>query len=100
MRTPQGRTQDGFERQLGVHFLSHFALTTRPMPLLEAAPDAWVVTVSSTEHKNGRIDFDDLQLDGSDTPRKAYQQSKFATIVFGIELDRRLRAATSPSSAS
>ena len=55
-----------------------------------------MVTVSSLEHRPGRLDFDDLQSEGSYSPRGAYQQSKFANAVFGLELDRRLRAAGLP----
>ena len=54
------------------------------------------MTVSSNEHKGGQIDFDNLQLERDYAPRKAYQQSKLANAIFGIELDRRLRAAGSP----
>ena len=57
---------------------------------------ARVVTLSSNEHKGGHIHFDDLQLERGYAPRKAYQQSKMANALFGIELDRRLRAADSP----
>jgi NAD(P)-dependent dehydrogenase (short-subunit alcohol dehydrogenase family) len=95
MRTPKQRTEDGFERQLGTNYLGHFALTGRLLPLLQRAPTARVVTVSSTEHKPGIIHLDDLQLDRDYAPRKAYQQSKLANTMFAIELDRRLRAAGS-----
>ena len=54
------------------------------------------MTLSSIEHKPGKSHFDDLQLDQGYAPRKAYQQSKMANAIFGIELDRRLRAAGSP----
>jgi hypothetical protein len=54
------------------------------------------VTVSSLEHRPGKIDFDDLRSEHSYSPRGNYQRSKFANAVFGIELDRRLRAAGSP----
>ena len=54
------------------------------------------MTLSSIEHKPGHIHFGDLQLERDYAPRKAYQQSKMANTVFGIELDRRLRAAGSP----
>ena len=52
--------------------------------------------MSSLEHRPGRIDFDDLQSESTYSPRGAYQQSKFANAVFGLELDRRLRAAGLP----
>ena len=56
-----------------------------------------MVTVSSTEHKLGVIHLDDLQLDRDHAPPKAYNQSKLASTMFAIELDRRLQAAGSPT---
>ena len=96
MMTPQEKTADGFELQFGTNHLGHFALTGLLLERLGRAPDARVVTVSSLEHKAGHIHFDDLQLAHGYDPRKAYQQSKLANAVFGVELDRRLRAAGSP----
>ena len=58
-------------------------------------PAARIVTLSSNEHKPGKLDFDDLQHEQSYKPREAYQQSKLANASFGLELDRRLRAAGS-----
>jgi NAD(P)-dependent dehydrogenase (short-subunit alcohol dehydrogenase family) len=40
--------------------------------------------------------FDDLQLKHSYGSGRAYAQSKLAMLMFGLELDRRLRAADSP----
>ena len=96
MQTPQLRTADGFELQLGTNHLGHFALTGLLLEALGRTAAPRVVTLSSIEHKPGHIHFDDLQLERSYRPRKAYQQSKMANAVFGLELDRRLRAAGSP----
>lgn len=96
MWTPQQRTQDGFELQLGTNHLGHFALTGLLLARLNRAEAPRVVTVSSNEHRRGRIDFDDLQGERGYGSRKAYRQSKVANIAFGMELDRRLRAAGSP----
>ncbi len=96
MQTPQSRTADGYELQLGTNHLGHFALTGLLLDALGQGAAPRVVTVSSTEHRPGHIHFDDLQLERGYAPRKAYQQSKMANTVFGIELDRRLRAAGSP----
>jgi len=52
-----------------------------------------VVTVSSAEHKRGSIHFDDLTGERSYSPASFYRQSKFANVLFGLELDRRVRAA-------
>lgn len=97
MMTPQRGTADGFELQLGTNHLGHFALTGLLMEALQRADASRIVTLSSNEHKGGRIDFDDLQRQHDYSPRGAYQQSKLANAVFGIELDRRLRAAGSPA---
>ena len=95
MMTPQQRTADGFELQFATNHLGHFALTGLLLDRLGAAPDARVVTLTSLEHRAGHIRFDDLQLEDGYVPRKAYRQSKLANAAFGLELDRRLRAAGS-----
>ncbi len=96
MMTPQQQTADGFELQFGTNHLGHFALTGLLLERLGRAEAGRVVTLSSLEHKSGHVDFDDLQLVHGYAPRKAYRQSKLANAVFGLELDRRLRAAGSP----
>ena len=96
MQTPPSRTADGYELQFGTNHLGHFALTGLLLETLGRASAPRVVTLSSNEHKGGHLHFDDLQLERGYKPRKAYQQSKMANAVFGIELDRRLRAAGSP----
>ena len=79
--------------QLGTNHLGHFALTGRLLGRLLATPAARVVTVSSTAHKFGRIDFEDLQSERSYQRWLAYGQSKLANLLFALELDRRLRTA-------
>jgi NAD(P)-dependent dehydrogenase (short-subunit alcohol dehydrogenase family) len=96
MMPPQQQTADGFELQFGTNHLGHFALTGLLLERLGRAEAARVVTLSSLEHRSGHIHFDDLQLVHGYVPRKAYQQSKLANAIFGLELDRRLRAAGSP----
>jgi NAD(P)-dependent dehydrogenase (short-subunit alcohol dehydrogenase family) len=55
-----------------------------------------VVTVSSINHRQGRLRFDDLTGARGYSPMAFYNQSKFANAVFGWELHRRLAAAGSP----
>src|SRR5919197_3273388 len=54
MAIPERRTADGFEMQLGVNHLGHFALTALLLPALLRAESARVVTVTSTAHHYGR----------------------------------------------
>ena len=88
-------TADGFERQFGTNHLGHFALTGLLMPQLLAAPAPRVVTVASLAHRNGKIDFDNLQSERNYKPWDAYGESKLANILFANELNRRAVAAGS-----
>jgi NAD(P)-dependent dehydrogenase (short-subunit alcohol dehydrogenase family) len=91
---------DGFELQFGTNVLGHFALTALLMPALELAaresPDRpRIVTISSIAHKQGQLDFGDLQSAARYSPMRSYRQSKLADLMFSFELERRLRAADS-----
>lgn len=97
MAPPFGRTADGFETQIGTNHLGHLALTALLLPALLAAEQPRVVTVSSTAHRMGRLDPDDLHYDQrSYSPWPAYGASKLANLLFTAELDRRARAVGSP----
>jgi NAD(P)-dependent dehydrogenase (short-subunit alcohol dehydrogenase family) len=92
MVPPLTRTADGFELQFGTNHLGHFALTN----LLLEHVTGRVVTVSSTGHRMGRIDFDDLNWERKPYRAwRAYGQSKLANLLFTAELQRRLSAAGS-----
>ncbi|HJL17170.1 MAG TPA: oxidoreductase [Sandaracinaceae bacterium LLY-WYZ-13_1] len=93
MMPPLGRTAQGFELQIGVNHLGHFALTGRLLPRILAAPGSRVVSVSSQAHRQGAMDFDDLQWERRRYSKvKAYGQSKLANLLFTFELQRRLEA--------
>ena len=93
MYPPRRLTPQGFESQFATNHLGHFALTGLLFGTIRHGQDPRVVTVSSNEHKGGSIHFDDLTGQRSYAPRAFYQQSKFANVLFGLELDRRVRAA-------
>jgi NAD(P)-dependent dehydrogenase (short-subunit alcohol dehydrogenase family) len=95
MAPPRRTTKDGFELQFGTNHLGHFALTGLLLSTLEGRRDARVVTVSSTAHRMGRINFDDLHGERRYRRWRAYGQAKLANLLFALELDRRLRAAGS-----
>jgi NAD(P)-dependent dehydrogenase (short-subunit alcohol dehydrogenase family) len=93
MAIPRATTADGFEMQFGTNHLGHFALTLRLLDAMRDRPGSRVVTVSSTAHKTGRIDFDDLMSERSYRKWLAYGQSKLANLLFAYELQRRLAAS-------
>ena len=92
MATPERRTANGFELQIGTNHLGHFALTNLLLPQVIDR----VVVVSSSLHRNGRIDLDDLNWERRPyKPWAAYSQSKLANLLFVLELQRRLTKAGS-----
>ncbi|MEU6175771.1 SDR family NAD(P)-dependent oxidoreductase [Streptantibioticus parmotrematis] len=92
---PREETGDGHELMFGTNHLGHFALTHWLMPLLSAAPAARVVTMGSFAAKSERLDLDDPQSLTDYQAKRTYGRSKLAQMYFGVELDRRLRAAGS-----
>jgi NAD(P)-dependent dehydrogenase (short-subunit alcohol dehydrogenase family) len=82
-------TKDGFEQQIGTNHLGHFALTAQLIPALLRAPAPRVVPVASIAHRRGRINWDDLQSERPYEGRTAYNQSKLANLMFGLELAAR-----------
>ena len=95
MATPEERTRDGFELQLGTNHLGHFALTGLLIDALLASGDARVVTVSSLMARTVRaVSLRDPRThEGRYRKWHAYGQSKLANLLFTFELDRRARAA-------
>jgi NAD(P)-dependent dehydrogenase (short-subunit alcohol dehydrogenase family) len=97
MIPPKSMTADGFELQFGTNHLGHFALTN----LLLGHVTGRVVTVSSSAHRFGEIDFDDLQWERRPYKAwRAYGQSKLANLLFTAELQRKLNEAGSSIKAT
>ncbi|MBT3167360.1 SDR family NAD(P)-dependent oxidoreductase [Streptomyces sp. Vc74B-19] len=93
---PRRTTADGFEAHLGTNMLGPFALTGLLLDALAAGHGGRVVSLSSITHKNAHLDFDDLMCERGYRAAPAYGRSKLATTLYGLELDRRLRAAGLP----
>ena len=96
---PRRLTRQGFEYQFATNHLGHFALSgllfdrIRGSRDRQGGADGRVVTVSSELARGGSIHFDDLTGAKSYSPTSFYAQSKFANLLFGLELDRRVRTA-------
>lgn len=86
------RTADGHELQLGTNHLGHFALALRLLPLLQAG-QARVTSQVSIAARSGSIQWNDPDFEHGYDGMRAYRQSKIALGLFGLELDRRSRAA-------
>lgn len=83
-------TEDGFEMTMGVNHLGTFLLTHLVLPLLEQAPKARIINVSSDAHFQGLINLDDLNLERKYQGFRAYANSKLANVMFTLDLAERL----------
>lgn len=86
-------TVDGFETTIGTNLLGPFALTN----LLFGRVRRQIVNVGSEAHKSATLHLDDMHLRHHNwTVMGAYGRSTLAVMLWGLELDRRLRTANSP----
>jgi NAD(P)-dependent dehydrogenase (short-subunit alcohol dehydrogenase family) len=100
MYTEWQTTSDGFEFQMGVNHLGHFALTIALLDRLMATAGSRVVNVSSVGHKfKSKLDPATMMSGESYDRIAAYGRSKLANLLFTYELQRRLAAAGSMTAA-
>ncbi|TKJ27412.1 oxidoreductase [Blastococcus sp. CCUG 61487] len=95
MAMPQRSTADGFEMQLGVDHLGHWAFTAHLLPALLRAPAARVVTVTSTARfMGGTVRPADPHIRRRRyQPWSAYAHAKWANYHFGLGLQERFERA-------
>lgn len=85
-------TVDGYEMTLGTNLLGPFALTNLLLPRIRSQ----IIIVGSEAHRSATLRPDDMHLRSHKwTVMGAYARSKLAVMLWGLELDRRLRAAGS-----
>lgn len=86
-------TTDGFEATIATNLLGPFALTN----LLLDRVRSQIINVGSQAHESATLRLSDMHLRTHKwTVMGAYAASKLAVMLWGLELDRRLRAAGSP----
>ncbi|MFJ2241790.1 SDR family NAD(P)-dependent oxidoreductase [Streptomyces sp. NPDC087859] len=80
----------GWEMQLAVNYLGHFALAMGLRPALQAADAPRVTVVSSGAQLRAGFDFDDPQFEHRPyDPFLAYAQSKTADVLLAVGISRR-----------
>lgn len=85
-------TKAGHEMHMAINHYGHFALTGRLLPLIVSAANARIVVVTSLAHKQGRLDFDDINwLQRPYSAVKSYGDSKLANLLFVEQLNRLLK---------
>ncbi len=99
MHCGEGKTEDGFETQMGVNHLGHFLLTELLLERLKSSAPARIVCVSSVLHVGdkkqvGTIDIKDLNFESRYYDKtQAYSQAKLANVLHAAELARRLEGS-------
>ena len=83
-------TSEGFEATLAVNYLAPFLLTELLLDTLKASAPARIVNVSSAQHANASIEFDNLQGEKKYANLGSYNQAKLALLLWTYELARRL----------
>jgi len=79
---------DGIEMTFALNHLGYFLWTNLLSEILETSAPSRVINVSSSLHKFGKLNFDDIPLKIGYTRSKAYRRSKLANIAFTYELAR------------
>ncbi len=94
---PYGKTADGFELHFGTNHLGTFAITGLLMDCLRASEGARIVNTGSMSYRmTAGLDLEDLDYARRTyTAMDAYGRSKLATLLFTLELARRLGEANS-----
>jgi NAD(P)-dependent dehydrogenase (short-subunit alcohol dehydrogenase family) len=83
-------TPDGIEKTWALNHLAGFLLTNLLKDVLISSAPARVINVSSLAHRQGKIDFGDLNAERAYGAYPRYAMSKLANILHAKELARRL----------
>jgi NAD(P)-dependent dehydrogenase (short-subunit alcohol dehydrogenase family) len=86
-------TADGLERTFALNHMGYYVLTRLLEPKLCASAPMRIVNVASGAHRDGRIDFADLQMARRYDGWAAYRRSKLCNVLFTRELARRLQGS-------
>lgn len=99
MATPKRiSTAQGLELQFGTNHVGHHMLTRMLLPIFSR--EGRIVTVASSAHSMGNLDFENLNYDEKNGKRRkytgwgAYGQSKLSNILFAKGLSNKLKEKT------
>ena len=85
-------TDEGYEQQFALNYLSGFLLTHALFPLLKQA-NGRVIFTGSGSHKHTKVRWDDLMFSRRYRPLMAYKQSKLLSMLLAEGINKR-RGAT------
>ena len=83
-------TDEGLEFTFALNFLAPFVLTQQLLKPLKESRSGRIINVSSSAHKAGKIDFENLMHEKGYSRMKAYANTKLALTLFTFELAKRI----------
>ncbi|MFV1999852.1 MAG: SDR family NAD(P)-dependent oxidoreductase, partial [Acidimicrobiia bacterium] len=86
----RSETEDGIESTFAINHLGPFLLTDLLLDVLKGSAPSRIVTVSSSAHMMGWLDFEDINSERKYGGMRVYGKSKLANILFTAELAKRL----------
>lgn len=89
--TKKNLTSDGIEKNFAVNHLAPFLLTNLLLDTIKASAPSRIVNVASDAHKQGKINFSDLEFEKKYSTLGSYAQSKLANILFTKKLSQKLK---------
>ncbi|KAK9889708.1 hypothetical protein WA026_007091 [Henosepilachna vigintioctopunctata] len=87
------KTEDGLETTMATNHFGPFLLTHLLIDLLKRSESARIVVVASELYRLASLNLDNLNPSGGIFPAYYYYVSKYANILFTLELARRLESA-------
>ncbi len=84
---------EGHDLVMYTNYFGHFLLTSLLLNMFPNDNTSRIISLSSVVHKKASIYFDDINCNNPKHTKRAYRQSKLACLMFGDELDRRLKAS-------
>jgi NAD(P)-dependent dehydrogenase (short-subunit alcohol dehydrogenase family) len=90
---------DGIEMTFGLNHVGYYLLTNLLLERIVASAPARIVNVSSRLHLQGRIAFDDLEMERGYNGLQQYNNTKLANVLFAYALARRLKGTRVTSNA-
>lgn len=87
------KTEDGNHLGMQVNYFGPFLLTNMLLPLLKSSAPSRIVNVSSSIHKYGELDFENLNMEKYWSDYLVYANSKLCLNLMTLELSRRLEGS-------
>ncbi|HIL32177.1 MAG TPA: SDR family oxidoreductase [Dehalococcoidia bacterium] len=85
------KSVDGIEKTFALNHLSYFLLTNLLLDVMKDSAPARIINVSSSAHKEARINMCDIHAPHRYFGWRAYSRSKLCNVLFTYELARRIK---------